>query len=86
MNDRQIGDGMARGTTSNAIGKLTAEVKTKIPEDEKEALERIAFEAGLNVAEFLREMIMIRIHGRDHVVRLHRARLNVVAGIGPDED
>ena len=85
MNDKHIGDGMARGRISNALGKLTAEVKARIDDDTKDELDRLAFEAGMGVSEFVRELLMIRVYGRDHVARLHRARMVMVAGIGPDE-
>lgn len=39
----------------------------------------------MGLSEFLRELVMIRVYGRDHVARLHRARLALVAGISPDE-
>lgn len=77
---------MARGRWTGAPGKLTDTVKANVDAETKEELDRLAFEAGMNTSEFLREMVMIRVYGRDHVVRLHRSRLNVVAGIGPEED
>jgi hypothetical protein len=76
---------MARGRTSGTLGKLTAEVKVRVDDETKDELDRLAFEAGMGLAEFLRELVMIRVYGRDHVARLHRTRLSLVAGIGPDE-
>lgn len=83
--DNQIGDGMARGRISNALGKLTAEVKARVDDDTKDELDRLAFEAGMGLSEFVRELLMIRVYGREHVARLHRARMVMVAGIGPEE-
>lgn len=76
---------MARPRSSSTLGKLTAEVKARVDDDTKDELDRLACEAGMGVSEFLRELVMIRVYGRDHVARLHRARLAMVAGIGPDE-
>lgn len=76
---------MARGRTSGTLGKLTAEIKVRVDDETKDELDRLAFDAGMGLAEFLRELLMIRIYGRDHVARLHRSRLAMVAGIGPDE-
>jgi hypothetical protein len=85
MNDKQIGEAMARGLTSSSLGKLTAEIKVRVDDDTKDELDRLAFEASMGLAEFLRELVMIRVYGRDHVARLHRSRLALVAGIGPEE-
>ncbi|MFD1558322.1 CopG family transcriptional regulator [Paraburkholderia silviterrae] len=76
---------MARGRTG-PFGQLTAEVpKIRIDDATKEELERLANEAGLGLSEMIREMLMVRVWGREHVVRLHRQRLAVVAGVPPDE-
>ncbi|RQZ17255.1 ribbon-helix-helix protein, CopG family [Burkholderia sp. Bp9031] len=85
MDDKQIGEGMARPRSSSTIGKLTVDIKTRVDDDTRDELDRLAGDAGLNLSEFLRELIMVRVYGRDHVVRLHRARLAMVAGIGPEE-
>jgi hypothetical protein len=76
---------MARGRISNALGKLTAEVKARVDEDTKDELDRLASDAGMGLSEFVRELLFIRVYGREHVARLHRARMVMVAGIGPDE-
>jgi hypothetical protein len=69
---------------SGALGKLTAEIKVRVDDDTKDELDRIAFDAGMGLSEFLRELVMIRVYGRDHVARLHAARLTLVAGMSPD--
>ncbi|MEZ7524034.1 ribbon-helix-helix protein, CopG family [Burkholderia vietnamiensis] len=85
MDDKHIGDGMARPRSSSALGKLTADIKTRVDDDTRDELDRLACEAGMGLSEFLRELVMVRVYGRDHVVRLHRTRLAMVAGIGPEE-
>ncbi|WP_196484726.1 ribbon-helix-helix protein, CopG family [Burkholderia stagnalis] len=52
----------------------------------KDELERLACDAGMSLAEFLRELVMIRAYGQDHVCRLHRARLAAVAGTSPERE
>jgi hypothetical protein len=76
---------MARPRSSSALGKLTAEVKVRVDDDTKDELDRLANDAGMGLSEFLRELMMIRVYGQDQVVRLHRARLALVAGSGPEE-
>jgi hypothetical protein len=85
MKDNQIGEGMARTRASNAMGKLTAEIKVRVDEVTKEELTRAAFEAGMGESEFIRELIMIRVRGFDYVIRVHKERMHMVAGIDPDE-
>jgi hypothetical protein len=70
---------------SNGLGKLTAEVKVRLDDETREELDRIAYDAGMGLSEFLRELVLIRVYGRDHVARLHKTRLSLVAGVGPDE-
>lgn len=76
---------MALGTACARLGKLTAEVKTRLDEATKEELTRAAYEAGMGESEFLRELIMIRVRGFDYVTRIHKERMRLVAGIGADE-
>lgn len=77
---------MARGLTG-PFGKLTAEIpKIRVDEATRDELLRLAEEAGMGLSEFVREMLMIRAHGHDHVMRLHRQRLTVVAGVPPEKD
>ena len=76
---------MALGIASARLGKLTAEVKTRLDEATKEELTRAAYEAGMGESEFLRELIMIRVRGFEYVTRVHKERMRLVAGIGADE-
>lgn len=72
----------SRGLSSSPLGKLTAEVKSfRIPEATHEALERMSHDAGFgSVQEFVRELVMVRVHGFDTLAKLHADRLRVVAG------
>ena len=73
----------SRSGVSSPLGKLTAEIpKVKVPEETHELLEAGAREAGMSLSEFVREVLMVRAHGIDHVRSLHLARLDVVAGSG----
>jgi hypothetical protein len=76
---------MARGRTSGTLGKLTAEIKTIVDDDTKDEFSRLATVEGLSISEYMRDLIMIHVHGRDRLARLHRARLDRMAGIGLDD-
>jgi hypothetical protein len=76
---------MARGRTSGTLGKLTAEVKTVVDDETKDEFSRLAAIEGLSLSEYLRDLVMIHVHGRDRLARLHRARLDRMAGIGLDD-
>lgn len=76
---------LARSGVSSPLGKFTAEFpKFKGPDETHEAATRLAREAGMSLGEWLRELVMIRVHGIDMVARLHTDRLRVVAGIGEE--
>ncbi|KWR88803.1 hypothetical protein RM96_17980 [Cupriavidus sp. IDO] len=70
------------GSTS---GKLTAEMRTVVDEETKDEFLRLASSEGMSVSEYLRDMVMIHVHGRNHLVRLHKARLDRMAGVGADD-
>lgn len=67
------------------LGKLTAEVKVRVDDETKDELDRLANEAGMGLTEFVRELLMVRAFGQDHVCRLHRRRLELVTGVRPEE-
>jgi hypothetical protein len=75
---------MARGFT-NPLGKLTEDVRIKFDSDTKDEASRLASEVGMGLAEWIRELVSIRVHGQDRVARLHRTRLALVAGTGTEE-
>lgn len=70
-----------RSGTSH-FGKLTAEVKTRLSEDEKDDLMRASHIVGMSESEFVREIIRIRLYGLEHVQRIAAERLEAVAGKG----
>jgi hypothetical protein len=71
---------MARARVGN--GKLIAEIKTVVDDETKDEFLRLANAEGMSISEYLRDLVMIHVHGRDHLVRLHKARLERMAGIG----
>lgn len=76
---------LSRSGNTSPLGKFTAEFpKFKGPEETHEGAERLAREAGLTLAEWLRTLVMIRVHGMDTVEKLHAERLRVVAGTGEE--
>lgn len=77
----------ARTGNSSPFGKMTAEFpKFKGPEETFEEASRLAREAGMTLSEWMRNLVMVRVHGIDMVVRMHQERLSVVAGIGEVKD
>jgi hypothetical protein len=85
VNEKQIGDGMALTRSSSAFGKLTAELRTVVDDDTKDEFMQLAARDGMSISEYLRDLIMIHVHGRDRLVRLHKARLDRMAGVSTDD-
>jgi hypothetical protein len=81
--DKRIGEGMARNTVTTA--KLTAEMRTVVDDATKDEFLRLASCEGMSVSEYLRDLVMIHVHGRERLARLHKARLDRMAGIGCDD-
>lgn len=75
---------IARTTSSSPLGKLTFQCKVNLAEETGELLNRESRRLGMTQSEFLRELIMLRLHGLDYVRRLYDERLAVVAGNGPE--
>jgi len=74
---------MARSGATSPLGKLTSEIpKIKIADATFDALQIEARKAGLSVSEFVRELVVVRVHGLSHALSFHEARLKAVAGIG----
>lgn len=85
--DRTLEDGrlqFSRSGISSPFGKLTAEAKTRISEDEKDDLIAEARRCGMSESEWVRAVIRVRLYGVDHVSRMHAAQIEMAAGIGPE--
>ena len=75
----------ARSGNTSPYGKLTAEFpKFKGDEETFEIANRLAREAGMPLSEWIRTVVMIRVHGIEAVSNMHAERLRVVAGIGAE--
>ena len=76
------GAAFSRSGITHPLGKLTEPVGPfKIPQETKELLERDARTAGLTLNEFIRELVMIRAHGRWEMKTLYDSRISVVTGM-----
>lgn len=67
-----------------SMGKSTATVKTLVPELVKEDFDRLARELGTTPSDFLRDMVLVRLYGVDHVASMQREQLRNAAGIGTE--
>ncbi|KVP90726.1 hypothetical protein WJ95_09485 [Burkholderia ubonensis] len=77
---------MARPRSSNVLGKLTENIQIRIDADTRDELDRLAGDIGISLAEFIRDLLMIRAYGQDHMCRLHKTRTAAVAGTSPERD
>lgn len=66
------------------MGLNGATIKACVPEQLAVDLRREAHALGIDVSTFVRDLLMVRLYGADHVERLHAARLRAVAGNGPE--
>lgn len=72
---------------SSPLGKLTGEVpKVKVPEETLDILQTEARKAGLSLSEFVRDVLMVRAHGKEVVLSLYKRRLDVVASSGKERE
>lgn len=62
------------------MGKATADLKTKVPDEVKLAFTSLAHACGLTESELLRDMVVLRLYGKDAVLSMQQARLSMVAG------
>jgi hypothetical protein len=79
---------LARTSGMHSLGKCTEPVKTLLPEDIKEELARKTRELGYgSESEYLRELVIVALRGREFLASLHADRLRGLAqnlpGIGP---
>ena len=72
----------SRSGTSH-FGKLTADVKTRLSEDEKADLMRAAHLMGMSESEFVREITGVASTDRSMSKGYAAERLEAVAGKGP---
>lgn len=77
---------LSRPTSSNPNGKATAEAKTHLPEEDRDALAALALIAGQTVSEYMRDLILEHLHGQLWKVRVAQSRFNGRAGISPIQD
>ncbi len=69
---------------SSGLGKLTEECRTWIPEATGEALSALAAAAGVTRSEYVRDLLMVSVHGRLTIMRLRQPGDRCSAGIAPD--
>lgn len=76
---------LSRSGVTHPLGKFTAEFpKFKGPEETHRILTERAARAGMTLAELEREILMIAAHGKEEVMSMYRARLEVVEGKGEE--
>lgn len=82
---RDTAPSFSRSTRPSPFGKRTKDVRTKLAESTKLVLEQTWRELGyMTEADFLAELIELRVHGVEHVQKIHTDRLNAIAGIGQE--
>lgn len=69
---------------SSGFGKLTAEIRARVPEDTAEGLARLAAKAGVPQAEYVRDVLMCHVHGPVIVLSLRQISSRHIAGTAPD--
>jgi len=67
-----------------SLGKATESLKTRVPDEIKWAFVKLAHELGTDESGLLRELVMLRLYGREGVLRMQADRVAMVAGIGPE--
>jgi hypothetical protein len=73
---------LSRSGVTSPFGKLTASFPAwKGPEETLEGAQRLARAAGVPLSEWIRMVVMVRVHGIDAVVRMHEDQIRVVAGM-----
>lgn len=79
------GSAFSRSTRAPAfMGKATAEVKCKCPEQIKLDWEQLAHSLGMTGSALLLSTVMVRLYGVGEVERMHSNQLRAAAGIGPE--
>lgn len=71
---------LSRTGHTSPLGKLTAKIpEIRVPEETKDELVRQARHAGINLNEYVREVLIIKAHGKDMLRSLYDRRLKLVA-------
>lgn len=74
---------LSRSANTSPLGKLTSAIPaTKIDDETFDGATRMAREAGMTLSEWVRTLVMVRVHGIDSVAMMHADRLRVVSGMG----
>jgi hypothetical protein len=74
----------SRSGTSHPLGKFTALFpRFKGPEETHRILTELAVSQDMTLAEFIRELCIVRAHGEETVRSMHDSRIDVVAGKAP---
>lgn len=76
--------GMSRRVGSSPMGKRTEELRTRTDPETKDALRAKAAGYGMTENEFLEFIVQVNVFGLDHVLSLHRRRLEAAAENGAD--
>lgn len=66
------------------VGKLTFQLKTLVDEETGDEITRRANSVHLTPAEYLRSLVMIHVHGIEHIQMLQAQRLELIARKGPE--
>lgn len=69
----------SRSGRSHPLGKLIAELpKIRVSEGTRIELERRANAADMNLSEYIREVLLIHVHGKEAVMKMHKDRLDAI--------
>lgn len=82
---RREAPAFSRGERASMFGKRTEDARTRLSPFTKEQLSKLWRGLGYRTeAEFLADLIELRVHGVTHVEKLHADRLRAVAGKGSE--
>jgi hypothetical protein len=67
---------LSRSGTTGSFGKLTAELpKMRLSEDTLEGLRRLSHDEDLPLAEYVRTLLDVHVHGEQHVATVAAQRV-----------
>ena len=69
----------------STLGKATEVLKTRVPDAVKWSFVELAHELGMDESSLLRDLVMVRLYGREGVARMQAAQLAKVTGSGPEK-